>query len=274
MRQAAVGFQCPSCVADGARTTRAGRTAYGGLRSANPALTSQALIAINLAVWFLILATGGRGSAWLERFALSPLGLCESSGGARYLPGVAEQQCATVAGYEWVPGVVTGAPWQLVTSMFTHVDLMHVGFNMLALWFLGPQLEAAVGRVRFLALYLLSGLAGGVFVFWLSGAHSFTVGASGAIFGLIGGLLVIAVKVRADYSQLLLWLGLNVVITVVGRGFISWQGHLGGLVGGVLIALVLVHSPREARERWQWLGIGLLACLLAAALVVRALALT
>ena len=269
MRQAAVGFQCPSCVAEGAKSTRSGRTAYGGTRSSDPSLTSKVLIAVNLAVWLLITATGGRGSAWLEQFALSPLGLCESSGGARYLPGVTEQQCASVAGFDWVAGVATGAPWQLLTSMFTHVDLMHIGFNMLALWFLGPQLEAVVGRARFLALYFLSGLAGSVFVYWLSGVHSSTVGASGAIFGLIGGLLVIAIKARADYSQLLLWLGLNVMITVFGRGFISWQGHLGGLVGGVLVALVLVSAPRANRPRWQWLGLGFLAAMLGLGLLVR-----
>ena len=271
MRQAAVGFHCPHCVAEGARTTRSGRAAYGGTRSANPALTSQVLIVLNAAVWLLITATGGRASPWLDQLALSPLGLCESAGGGRYLPGVTEQMCGTVAGYDWTAGVATGAPWQLVTSMFTHVDLMHVGFNMLALWFLGPQLEAAVGRVRFLVLYFVSGLAGGLFVHWLSGEHSSTVGASGAIFGLIGGLLVIAVKVRADYSQLLVWLGINVVITVVGRGFISWQGHLGGLVGGVLVALVLVYSPKANRARWQWLGIGTLAAVIAVGLVLRTL---
>jgi membrane associated rhomboid family serine protease len=269
MHQAAVGFHCPGCVAEGARSTRSPRTAYGGTRSSDPALTSKVLIALNAAVWVLITATGGRGSAVLERFALSPLGLCENAAGNRYLPGLVRQQCDTVPGFDWVAGVATGAPWQLVTSMFTHVELMHIGFNMLALWFLGPQLEAAVGRLRFLALYFVSGLAGGVFVYWLSGVHSSTVGASGAIFGVIGGLLVIAVKVRADYGQLLLWLGLNVVITVVGRGFISWQGHLGGLVGGVLVALVLAYSPRPGRTRWQLLGVGILTVVLAVALAAR-----
>ena len=273
MNPAAVGFQCPTCVQEGARSTRSPKTAYGGRRSANPALTSQVLIALNAAVWLLVTATGGRASAWIDRLALSPLGLCESRSGVRYLPGVGEDQCTTLPAFSWVEGVATGAPWQLVTSMFTHVDLIHIGFNMLALWFLGPQLEAVVGRLRFLSLYLLSGLAGSVFVYWLSGVHSSTVGASGAIFGLIGGLLVIAVKVRADYSQLLVWLGINVVITVFGRGFISWQGHLGGLVGGVLIALVLAYSPRERRTRWQGAGLGLFALLLAVGLAVRTLTL-
>ena len=74
MRQASVGFQCPDCVAEGARSTRSGRTAYGGSRSTNPALTSQVLIAVNVAVWLLITATGGAASVWVDRLALLPDG--------------------------------------------------------------------------------------------------------------------------------------------------------------------------------------------------------
>lgn len=258
MNQAAVGFQCPSCVQEGARTTRQARTAYGGKRSSDPALTSKVLIALNAAVWLLITATGGGSSIWVDRLALLSADrlVLLPDGSTRLLEGVSD-----------------GAWWQLLTSMFTHIDLLHVGFNMLALWFLGPQLEAAVGRLRFLALYFLSGLMGSAFVYWLAPEYVQTVGASGAIFGLIGGLLVIAIKVRADYSQLLLWLGLNVMITVFGRGFISWQGHLGGLVGGVLVALVLAYSPRPNRALWQGVGLGLVALVILAAVVARTIAL-
>ena len=80
--------------------------------------------------------------------------------------------------------------------MFTHVEIWHIGFNMLALYVLGPAARAAIGRTRFLALYLLSGLAGSATVLWLSAPHSQTLGASGAIFGLMGALLVVAIKVR------------------------------------------------------------------------------
>jgi membrane associated rhomboid family serine protease len=273
MRQAAVGFQCPSCVKEGARTTRSPRAAYGGSRSGNPALTSQILIAVNVAVWVLITATGGAASAWVDRLALLPSGRCQNFAGNRLIPGLDETQCATVPGFEWVPGVADGAFWQLLTSMFTHVDALHIGFNMLALWFLGPQLEAVIGRARFLALYFLSGLAGSALVYWLSPEYGSTVGASGAIFGLMGALLVIAIKVRADYSQILVWLGLNLVITFVGRGFISWQGHLGGLAGGVLIAAVVVWAPRARRTPWQLAGLGLLAVLVVLAIAARTLTL-
>ena len=254
MRPASVGFQCPECVSEGARSTRSGRTAYGGRRSGNPARTSQVLIAINVAVWLLITVTGGPGSPWVDRLALLPQG-----GLFRFPDGSLHQ----------ISGVANGAPWQLLTSMFTHVEIWHIGFNMLALWFLGPQLEAAVGRARFLALYLFSGLVGSLFVYWFSPLHVPTIGASGAIFGLMGGLLVIALKVKADVRQLLMWIGLNFLITVVGRGFISWQGHLGGFLGGVLIGAIIAYAPRTKRAAWQGAGFGVLGALLVAAYVVR-----
>lgn len=258
MNQAAVGFQCPLCVQEGARSTRPVRTAYGGRPPQDPTLTSKVLIALNAGVWLLIMATGGRASPWFDRLALLPLGRCEAADGLRYLPGASEQQCGVYGG-TWVDGVASGAWWQLVSSMFTHEALLHIGFNMLALWILGPQLEAAVGRLRFLALYFISGLAGSAAVMLLSSPDVPTIGASGAVWGLMGGLLVIAFKVRADYSQLLVWLGLNVAITFLGRGAISWQGHLGGLVGGVLVALVLAYSPRPRRGVWQAAGLGVIA---------------
>jgi membrane associated rhomboid family serine protease len=259
MNQAAVGFQCPSCVQEGRRTTRQPKATYGGRPSRNPALTSQVLIAINVAVWLLITATGGSMSLWVDRLALLAVGrpVQMPDGSIRQLDGV-----------------VDGAYWQLATSMFTHVSLMHIGFNMLALWFLGPQLEAVVGRARFLAIYLLSGLVGSAFVYWLTPEFTPTVGASGAIFGLMGALLVIVRKVGGDYRQILLWLGLNAIITVFGRGFISWQGHLGGLIGGVLIAAVLVYTPRAHRRLWQGIGLSLVAVALLVAILTRTLALS
>ena len=89
-----------------------------------------------------------------------------------------------------LPGVADGAYWQLVTSMFTHVQVVHIGFNMLALWVLGPQLELVVGRARFLALYFLSGLAGSALIYWAGPEYTLggTIGASGAVFGLMGAL--------------------------------------------------------------------------------------
>ncbi len=270
MNQAAVGFQCPACVQEGARTQRPVRTAYGGRRTGDPSLTSKVLIGLNVAVWLLLTAAGDRAHAWLDTLGLYPVGRCAANPS---LWAVGEERCTSL-GLDFVDGVASGAWWQLITSMFTHQAVLHVGFNMLALWILGPQLEAAVGRLRFLALYFLSGLAGAVAVLYLTPPYIPTIGASGAVFGLMGALLVLAVKVRADYSQILFWIGLNVFITFFAGARISWQGHLGGLVGGVLIGLVLAYSPRSNRKRWQAIGLGAIAAAILAAVVASPFLLT
>ena len=270
MRDAAVGFQCPTCVAEGTKATRSGRTPYGGRRSGNAGLTSMVLIALNAATWLLLLATGGARSEWFARLALLGDGHCIPQGRPdQFFPhATSERVCDVYAGGQWIPGVADGAYWQLVTSAFTHVEIWHIGFNMLALWFLGPQLELAIGRVRFVALYLLSALAGSAVVFWLSDPMVPTLGASGAVFGLMGALLVLAYKVGGNTQQILIWLGINAVITFTFPN-ISWQGHLGGLLGGVLIAAILVYSPRAGRARWQALGLTAIAFGLVALIVAR-----
>lgn len=271
MRDASVGFHCPTCVAEGAKQTRQGRTAYGGTRSADPRQTSIVLIGINVAVWLLITATGGGGSAWVDRLALLAKGYCViPDGSAR----AARESVCRAAGATWVEGVSTGGWWQLLTSAFTHVQPWHIAFNMLALWFLGPPLEAALGRARFLALYLVSALTGSVAAYWLAPEYSQTVGASGAIFGLMGGLLVIAYKVGGNVQQILMWIGLNVFITVAGRGFISWQGHLGGFLGGLLVAAILVYAPASRRTTWQAAGVAALVLVTLVAVVARTAVLT
>lgn len=273
MNEASVGFQCPACVAQGRRQTRTGQTPYGGQRSAHPSVTSLVLIGLNAAVWVAIIATGWRSSDLINRLALSPLGVCNSSGNPdSYYPSVGSQAvCAngTRGDGMWFPGVADGAVWQMLTSAFAHVDVWHIGANMLVLWFLGPQLERVLGRARFLALYLVSGLAASVCVFWLSAVTSHTLGASGAIFGMLGAMLVIAWKVGGDLQPLLIWLGLNAFITFTVPN-VSWQGHLGGFVGGALIAALIVFAPRQRRALLQWGGLAVLVVLLLAATALRA----
>ncbi len=270
MRDAAVGFHCPTCLAEGRKETRAARTPYGGLRPSRNGVVSMTIIGINAVIWVLILATGAAQSRWVDWLALRPKGLCVIQRGGF---DVSHAACTTNGG-TWLPGVSDGATWQLVTSMFTQVELLHIGFNMVALWVLGPQLELLLGRLRYAGLYLLSGLVGSAVVYWFSGEYTPTVGASGAIFGLMGALLVMAYKVRADMNQLLVWIGLNVAITFFGRSTISWQGHLGGFVGGVLLALVLAYSPRQRRSAWQAAGFGLVSALVVVAVVARTAVLT
>ena len=257
MTPASVGFQCPDCVKEGARSTRQARTPYGGLRPSSVGSVTRLLIAMNAVVYVLILASGGSNGLMLTKLALIPVG-------GRYLVN---------GEATFVEGVADGAAWQLVTAMFTHVELWHIGFNMLALYVLGPQLEAMLGRARFLALYLLSGLTGSATVYWLAAENSVTVGASGSLFGLMAALLIVAIKVRGDVQSLLTLVAINLAITVFGARFISWQGHLGGFVGGLLIALVLVYAPRRRRTSWQVSGMALLAGSILAAVVARTLAL-
>lgn len=248
MRPAPVGVQCPDCVAAAQaqvapQLARARRVRAA--RSVTESPATFALIALNVAVWLAVLVTGGAASRLLDVLMLRPTAYCVIGSDA-YTDATAAQ-CAA-AGGEWFPGVAEGAWWQLLTSAFTHESVMHIGFNMVALWVLAPQLERILGVGRFLALYLVSALAGSVSVYWLTDPWTPTLGASGAIFGLMGALLVVAWRNRRDVSNIVMWLGINVAFTFLGGAGISWQGHLGGLAGGVVIASVLVSTP--ARRSW------------------------
>jgi membrane associated rhomboid family serine protease len=253
MNSASVGFQCPSCVKEGNKGSRQGRTPYGGQRVGDPRLTTFVLIGINVLVWLAIQATGGARSVLVDKLAL--------------LPDSAVRQLSDGTLVQ-VQGVDDGAWWQLVTSTFTHVEPLHIGFNMLALYFLGPMLENVLGRARFLALYLVSGIAGSAAVMLLSAPHGQTVGASGSIFGLMGALAVIALKVRGEVQTILVWIGLNLVFTFT-MGGISWQGHIGGLVAGVLIGAAMVYAPRKHRALVQWSAVGAVLVVSLALVAVR-----
>jgi len=258
MRDAAVGFQCVECVKKGAKDTRSGRTAYGGLRPTDASATSIALIVVNVVVWIAILADKGYDGRLFNTLALGRNGYCPT------LFGATEAQCPGV----YSLGISDGAYWQLVTSMFTHVAVWHIAFNMMALYVLGPQLEIAIGRLRFLALYFISGLAGSALVLWAGPDFGGTHGASGAIFGLMGGLLVLAYKVGGDVRGILTWVGINFFITFVLISNVSWQGHVGGFLGGLAAAAVIVYAPRGSRRAaFQAAGLAGISLVVVVALV-------
>jgi membrane associated rhomboid family serine protease len=267
MIAASVGFQCPECVKAGSRTQRPLRTTYGGLRPSAPGFVTTVLIGINAAVWLLFNLTGGSTSHLVERFALRAQGRCDAQGGG-FFPDASQAVCGQVG--HWVPGVADGAVWQLLTSTFTHVAMLHLFFNMFSLYVLGPQLEHAFGRARFIALYLLSGLAGSALVYWTSSGFGDTLGASGAIFGLMGTVLVIVLRTRSQAQGLLLWVALSFAYSFIVPN-ISWQGHLGGFIGGLLISSAIVFAPRAHRSLVQWGGVVLVAVLIVVAVVVRTL---
>lgn len=269
MRDAAVGFQCPSCIKEGARGSRQNRAAYGGERSADPRLTTFAIMGINVAVWLAILATGWHESRLVHWLALSPRGICESvADSSRYYPDVASAaQCGFDDG-RWIDGVSDGAYWQLVTSMFAQVELWHLASNLIVLFFLGPVVERILGRTRFIALYLVSGLVGSAVVYWLSDVNSSTLGASGAVFGLFGALALLTRRVEADMR----FIGVLFAINILGsfRGDVSWQGHLGGLVGGLLVTAIIVYAPQGPRRSTvQWAGVAGVAVLALLAIAAR-----
>ena len=159
-----------------------------------------------------------------------------------------------------------GEPWRLLTSLFVHSQgsLLHLLFNMFSLFIFGPLLEGMVGRVRFLALYLIAGLGGSVAVLLLA-PYTPVVGASGAIFGLLGAYFVIQRKLGGNNVQLLIVIGLNLVIGFLPGTNIAWQAHLGGLIVGSAVALVYLRTRRRDQRTKQ---IALVAGIVAVILVL------
>lgn len=265
MVDAAVGFQCPDCTREGARQTRQDQLPYGGSIVSNPRLTTYVIVAINVVVY---LVSGINGLA--DKLALAPRGVClDATDPNSYYPGALQNACVA-AGNHWVDGVASGAWWQVVTSVFTHLTLIHIALNMFSLIVIGPPIERVLGRARFLAIYAVSGLAGSAFVMWLTNPESSTVGASGAIFGLMGALLMLAYKAKGNYQQVLVIIGVNIAYTVLNLGTISWQGHFGGLLGGIVATAIVLYAPRDRRSVVQWGGLAAVTVLVLAAIVARA----
>lgn len=252
-RPAAVGIQCVDCVKEGRKSVRGGRTVFGGA------------------------VTDGRPTVtyWL-------IGLCVAVFvGQQVLPGLTDE-------IDFVPVLGEQQPWRFLTSAFAHDqgNVLHIGFNMYALWFMGQYLEPLLGRLRFVALYLLSALGGSVMYLllaarpaddlyspgyeaWFTGA----VGASGAVFGLFGAYLVLQRRLQRSASGMFVIIGINAVIGFVVPG-IAWQAHLGGLVTGAAAAAAVAYlgRPRAMTEpgdrRLHWLAlVGILVVLVALTVV-------
>ena len=134
----------------------------------------------------------------------------------------------------------------MITSAFLHNGITHILFNMFALFVVGPPLEIWLGRLRFSALYLLSALGGSVVIYLFSPLDAATEGASGAVFGLFAATFVVAKKVNVDIRWVVIMIVINLVITFTVPS-ISWQGHLGGLVTGGLVALAYAYAPAKRR---------------------------
>jgi membrane associated rhomboid family serine protease len=234
-----VGMRCPEC----ARQRTQVRGVPSGLR-AGAAPATYALIAINVIAFIVELAGGGAGSF---------------QGGGRVIHD---------AGLNG-PAVADGEWWRIVTSAFLHAGPLHLALNMFALFILGTLLEPGIGTPRFIATYVVSLLAG-AFGALLLDPHETTVGASGAIFGLMSGAFVVARHrgIEGLASQIGFYVILNLAFTFGVPG-ISVGGHLGGLVGGGLAGLLIAFAERRARQPVPLEAIGMLA--IAAASVAGAL---
>ncbi|MDR5705575.1 rhomboid family intramembrane serine protease [Agromyces aerolatus] len=172
------------------------------------------------------------------------------------IPGLGVTERLFYAGAYSIPGYLE--PWRMLTTVFVHSTSLpfHVLLNMYTLWIFGQLLEGLLGRWRFLALYLIAGFGGSVGVLWLADPNVPVVGASGAIFGLMGAFLVIQRRLGGQTTQLFVLLGINLVIGFVPGWNIAWQAHLGGLVVGALVGFIFVETRKRNQ---QGLQIGLLA---------------
>ena len=220
MTPAAVGLRCPdhSGKPQGLKkvTRAAGRATTGGIGSRTNAVT-MALIAINVSVVVVELAING-----------------SFSGNNVFLKGVL-----------WGPFVAQGDWWRLVTAMFLHANFLHIAVNMWSLYVVGTILEYAIGRWRFLLLYLVSGIAGSAGALVWSPLQP-TVGASGAIFGILGALFVLERRgTIATGGQVAGMIVLNLVITFAFSSYISVGGHVGGLIGGVVLMWLMLEFRRS-----------------------------
>jgi membrane associated rhomboid family serine protease len=242
--QAAVGVHCPECVRESRDSAPRTRPAVvtrtrAALLTRDAPLVTYAIIAICVVV-FIAEALTGTGF-------LGGNGLVENA--LIYRP--------------WLTSV---EPWTMVTSLFAHASIIHIALNMFSLWVLGSQLEAMIGRGRYAALFLLSGIGGSVGVLLISPGTP-VLGASGAIFGLLGAYFVIARHLGANATQLIVVIGINLALGFVISG-VAWQAHVGGLVFGGLIGLIFVRTRTRQRRLVQWLLIAGVVVLLVVLTVV------
>lgn len=249
MREASVGFQCPDCLAAGRKAIRQPRTVGGGVipRSDGPA--TKVLIGLNVAIYVL---TGPLALGWLT---------------------VQGAMIAETALYDGtlVEGVVGGEYWRLLTSAFLHASLFHLLFNVLALYLFGTYAENLLGSVRFVAFYLVAAVFSGAVVYLLTDPFTPTVGASGAVFALFGLALVTLLKAGQDVRTLVVLLALNVVLSL--RDGISWQGHLGGFIAGVVVGAAIALAPQGRGGRALVLSTSALVVATVAIVLVRTLTL-
>ena len=231
LRSAPVGHQCVDCIKGGSETVRQPTGMFGG-RVASDSLVTWVLVGLNVA-FYLVEWVYPKIVDYLAMVGLFP----DSS-------------------LHQVIGVAQGQWYRLLTSAFLHEQGFsgfgpaHIIFNMWALIIVGPPLERLLGRVRYLAVYLLSALGGSVFFYFVAPVNEVALGASGAIFGLFGAWFVVSRKLRVDVRAIVFLIALNLALPFVVGG-IAWQAHVGGLITGGLITAAYAYAPRKHRTLFQ-----------------------
>jgi membrane associated rhomboid family serine protease len=237
---AAVGIRCPDHA--GARGGKkrpqirppAVRRAQGVALATGRAPITKALVAINLAVYLIGAEQAG---------GLSDPGLGIFVNGTLYRKAVL-----------FGPWVDHGGWYRLVSAMFLHENLLHIGSNMLALYLIGAPVEQYLGRARYIGLYFVSGLAGSAAAL-VQAPLVPSLGASGAIFGILGAMLILEWQITGRLAgNAMTWILINLVISFTISN-ISWSAHIGGLIGGILITLGYAHW-RGGRAQYGQLGLG------------------
>jgi membrane associated rhomboid family serine protease len=218
MTPAAVGIRCPEHSGQAHGLQRISQTARMAGADAYGAIVTKALVALNVGIYLAELAQGAG---------------IQSASGSIFFNGALDG-----------PDVANGDWWRLISAAFLHYGPIHLGMNMLALWWFGQALEHALGKARFLMLYLVAGLAGSAGALLVT-PLAYTVGASGAIFGILGAALVLERQGSMVFGgQAMTLIVINLVFTFA-VGNISIGGHIGGLIGGALCMLALSRFRRE-----------------------------
>ncbi len=236
-----VGVRCPDHASVRPRSPAARikppqvRRAPGIALSTGSAPVTYTLIALNVVIYLIGASQGGS---------------LNQAGSSIYRSGSLYNKMVLFGPY------VPHSGWyRLVTAMFLHESLLHIGFNMYALFVIGRVVEQYLGTARYIGLYFVSGLAGSA-VALLQSPTTPVLGASGAIFGILGAMLILEWQLTGSLrGQAAVLIVINLVISFVVPG-ISWGGHVGGLIGGILIMLAYAHWSDQGRAQYGGLGLG------------------
>jgi membrane associated rhomboid family serine protease len=242
LRDAAVGMQCVDCVNEGRRSVRRARTLVGA-EEGGRAIVTPVLITLNVLAYVITVFQSG-----------SPFN---------------NQNSGLFAATSMIPEfTANGEWWRVLTSGFMHFGLFHLLLNMAVLYVVGNHVEPELGRLRFIAVYFLSLLGGSAAAFYFGTVCQQLAGASGAVFGVMGALLIVWKRKKRDISTIVVVVAINLVSNLFTNA--SLLGHLGGFLIGGLLTLAMVRAPQKNRNLYQIAAVVAAVVLLGGMLALRA----